>query len=111
MGPKTRQLKLSEKQLRERRAVVINLVSRIDALREELRICTDAGHRREIAAQLKDLRRKQGRLSLAPDKKIFRLPSTYVERNKADQKARARLSGRDKIKAHFLQGGAPGTGK
>jgi len=91
---------------------VIKLVSRIDDLREELQKCTNDGRRKEVVAELKQLRREQSRLSLAGNEpKVAPLPSSYVERVKADQKTRARLSGRDKIRAHFVQGGAPGSAK
>jgi hypothetical protein len=60
----------------------------------------------------KQLRREQSRLSLAGrEPKAAQLPSSYVERVKADRKARARLSDRDKIRVYFVQGGAPGSAK
>lgn len=91
---------------------MIKLVSRIDDLREELQTCASDGRRKEIVAELKQLRREQSRLSLAGgEPKGAPLPSSYVERVKADQKMRARLSGRDKIRVHFVQGGAPGSAK
>ncbi|BAR58110.1 hypothetical protein ACFLEY_05180 [Bradyrhizobium sp. YCK136] len=91
---------------------MIKLVSRIDDLREEVQMCKSDGRRKEIVAELKQLRREQGRLSLADrEPKVAPLPSSFVDRVKADQKIRARLSGRDKIKVHFVQGGAPGSAK
>ena len=103
---------LSKEQQQRRRAVVIKLVARIDDLRDELQTCTSDGRRKEIVAELKQLRREQGRLSLAGrEPKVVPLPASLVKRIKEDQKERARLSGRDKIKIHFVQGGAPGGGK
>jgi hypothetical protein len=97
---------ISKKEQQKRRAIVIELVSRIDILREKLRIRTSTEHRKEIAAELGRLRRKQSRLSLTPrESKVAPLPSSCVERVKAV--ARARLSGRDKIRVHFLQGARP----
>ena len=69
---------ISKKQQRQRRAIVFELLSRMERLQEELQTCTSIGRRSQIAAELGRLRRK---------------------------------SGRDRIKARFLQGGAPGTGK
>ena len=109
-GPRRRLI--SKKQQQRRRTVIIKLVNRIDDLREELHTCASDDRRKEIVAELKELRRRQGRLSLSDQKtRVAPLPSSFVQRIKEDQKARARLSGRDKIKIHFVQGGAPGNGK
>jgi hypothetical protein len=104
---------ISKKQQRQRRAIVFELLSRMERLQEELQTCTSIGRRSQIAAELGRLRRKQNRLSLARKESntVAPLPPSYVERVKANRKATARISGRDRIKARFLQGGAPGTGK
>jgi hypothetical protein len=104
---------ISKKQQRQRRAIVFELLSRMERLQEELQTCTSIGRRSQIAAELGRLRRKQNRLSLARKESntVAPLPPSYVERVKANRTATARISGRDRIKARFLQGGAPGTGK
>lgn len=48
---------ISKKQQQRRRAIVIKPVSRIDDLREE-QTCTSEGRRKEIVAELKQLRRE-----------------------------------------------------
>src|SRR5262249_48868527 len=103
---------LTEKQQTKRRAIVRELLSSIDRLRDELVTCTSIGRRREIAVELKRLRVKQSRLSLVvKELKVAPLPPSFVERIKIARKATSRMSGRDQIKARFLQGGAPGSGK
>ncbi|MEH2594955.1 hypothetical protein V1278_001868 [Bradyrhizobium sp. AZCC 1577] len=103
---------ITKKQQKQRRAIVFELLSRMESLRAELQACTSLERRSQIAAELGRLRRKQSRLSLAEkEPKVGPLPPSFVDRIKADRKATARVSGRDKIRAHFVQGGAPGTGK
>ncbi|UPT97686.1 hypothetical protein J4G48_0006140 [Bradyrhizobium barranii subsp. apii] len=103
---------ISKKQQKQRRAIVLELLSRMESLRAELQACTSVERRSQISAELGHLRRKQSRLSLAEkEPKVAPLPPSFVERIKADRKATARISGRDKIGARFVQGGAPGTGK
>ena len=96
-----------------RRKIVLEMLARMEALQAELQDCSDVERKEKIASELRLLRRGQNRLSMKrgePKTYVAKLPETFLERERAARKVTARVSGRDKITARFVQGGAPGTG-
>src|SRR5262249_40541957 len=97
----------------KRRAAVLSLLSRIEALEKELQICSNLARKRQIISKLRLLRRDQERLAVKKRERtpsVTPLPKSYIEERREIRDAAAKISGRRKI-AHFVQGGAPGTGR
>ena len=97
----------------ERRTAVLRLLSRMELLEAELRSCADAQRKEEIKSEMRVLRRDQTNLSVKkgkPKKHVVPLPQSYLEKRKETREAAAGVSERHKIKAQFVQGGAPGSG-
>lgn len=102
----------------QRKKFLLELRSQIEQLTSKLASCTDDKVKREIASDLIRLRRaeealdqKKWRLYVPRQKKAAQLPKSYIARRNKEREAFAHISGRKGIRAHFVQGGAPGSGK
>lgn len=84
----------------------------MEALQAELQQCRVTKRKDEIVSELRCLRREQDSLSMKKggETRVASLPQSHVDKLRAERAATARISGRDQIKAHFVQGGAPGSG-
>lgn len=93
-----------------RRAIILDMLDRIERLTNERQLTADAQRRQEIPGELRRLRSLQRSLSRRskPDETAL-MPKTYVERRKAEIEKAAAISGRSKIRARFVQGGSPGS--
>lgn len=92
------------------------MVERIRSLSEELMHCTDAVERRSLRTELARLQKAMGGLTVekpdrSPEASRVPLPRSYIEERQAKIKDGERISGRKSAKVHFVQGGAPGSGK
>lgn len=98
--------------IRER---AIKLHEEIAALEKRLRRAKDADERRRLKAQLKPLRREVAQLDprgvLAPKpikKRGTQSPKSYFEAIRAKREAAHAVSGFNRIRARFVQGGGGG---
>lgn len=89
---------------------------RIKSLSETLADCKDAAQRRRLKAELCRLQKTMGGLAVvkpdrSPEASRVPLPRSYIEERQAKIKEGERISGRKSARVHFVQGGAPGSGK
>jgi hypothetical protein len=92
-----------------RRSIVLTTLRQLERLKDELATWVDADRTQEIEADLRALRKSQRKLSLGGESSAM-LPATVIEERETKLAAVARISGRDKIRARFVQGGSPGSG-
>lgn len=93
-----------------RRTVVLAILRQTERLEDELATCVNAERKQAIEADLRTLRKSQRKLSVGSGESSIMLPRSLMEERKAKLAAIARISGRDKIRARFVQGGSPGSG-
>lgn len=89
---------------------------RIKSLSESLKDCKDAAQRRRLREELCRLQKTMGGLTVvkpdrSPEASRVPLPRSYIEERQAKIRDGERVSGRKSARVHFVQGGAPGSGK
>jgi hypothetical protein len=101
----------------QRKKILLELRSQIKQLTAKLESCTDDKIKRKIASDRSRLQRAEETLGqkywkhFAGRQKVAPLPKTYIARRNQEREAFAHISGRKSIRAHFVQGGAPGSKK
>jgi hypothetical protein len=102
----------------QRKKILLELRSQIEQLTSRLASCADSKTKREIESDLIRLRHaeealdpKKWRLYVPRQKKVAPLPKSYIARRNQERESFAHISGRKGIRAQFVQGGAPGSGK
>ncbi len=89
---------------------------RIKSLSEKLTDCKDAAQRKRLGTELSQLQKTMGGLTVvkpdrSPEASRVPLPRSYIEERQAKIRDGERISGRKSARVHFVQGGAPGSGK
>jgi hypothetical protein len=102
----------------QQKKILLELRSQIEQLTSRLTNCADNKTKHKIESDLVRLRLteetldpKKWRLYVPRKKKVAPLPGSYISRRNEEREAVAHISGRKRIRAHFVQGGAPGSGK
>lgn len=86
----------------------------IKQLERERKACVDADRRKVIAQELKRLRRIEAdktKPQPRPTKVHVPIPQSYISALAEKAEAARKISGRDRLRVRFVQGGSPGAGR